>query len=64
MKIDIEIDENELRRLVLARIQQADARADITEKDVHIEVMTKNNYRVKEWENGAFRARLSADVGE
>jgi hypothetical protein len=48
-----------------ARFQQTDARvADFNEKDVKIEVMTKNNYRVKEWENGAFRARVSADVGE
>jgi hypothetical protein len=59
MKIDIEIDENELRKMVIERLQRLMPSRNFNEKDVKIEVMTKNNYRVKEWENGAFRARVS-----
>jgi hypothetical protein len=58
MKIDVEIDEAELRRLVVARLRELMPNAGINTEDVKIEVMTKNNYRVKEWENGAFRARV------
>lgn len=62
MKINVEIDEAELRRMVVARLQELLPSAVITQDDVKIEVMTKNNWRVKEWENGAFRARVVRDA--
>lgn len=62
MKIEIEIDEAELRRMVVARLSELMPGADINTEDVKIEVMSKQNYRVKEWENGAFRAKVSRDA--
>jgi hypothetical protein len=58
MKIDIILTEQDLRHLVLEHLRTALGDIGLQEKDVKIEVMTKNNYRVKEWEQGAFRAHV------
>lgn len=61
MKIHIEIDENELRELVLNAIQERVTCADVKEKDVQILVKTKQNYKA-EWEAGSFRAVYSVNT--
>jgi hypothetical protein len=60
MKIDVEVTEEELRKLVLARLQNT-IEAPIDAKSVKIEVKTKQNFKA-EWEEGKFRARISIDV--
>lgn len=62
MKIDIEIDEAKLTQLVIDYIASTLGSVEFSKEDVKIEVMTKNNYRVKEWENGRFRARIQKNV--
>jgi hypothetical protein len=58
MIINVELSEVELRRLVLARLQELMPDAGLTEKDVDIQVKSKQNYRA-EWETAAFRARIT-----
>lgn len=55
MKVNIEIDEKELRRLVVCAIQEMVSFEDVKESDVQILVKTKSNYKA-EWEPGEFRA--------
>lgn len=57
MKVNIEIDEKELTRLVISRLQELMPDASITATDVLIEVKSKQNYR-SEWESAAFRATI------
>lgn len=55
-KFHMEIDEETLRGLVLEHIQsQLGLAVDVTEKDITIEVKSKQNYR-SEWEPAAYRA--------
>jgi hypothetical protein len=56
--LTIEVDEKKLVDLVLTYLRETLGQVDLKAEDVKIEVMTKNNYRVKEWEKGAFRARV------
>jgi hypothetical protein len=58
MQISVEIDEIELKRMVVQRIQDLMPGSKITEKDVQFLVMTKVNYRATEWENGKFKATV------
>lgn len=62
MKIQIELTEKELRALVLARLRDelGEAGGRLADKDVHIEVKSKQNYK-SEWESAAFRARVEVD---
>lgn len=55
MKINIEIDESELRRLVFEHIRSKLGDAKINPKHVKIQVKSKQNYK-SEWEEAAFRA--------
>ena len=61
MKVQIEIDENELRAIVLDYIRARFRTEEIDPADVAIEVKSKNNYR-SEWERAAFRARVDKVV--
>lgn len=54
MKLHIELTEEELRELVVRHLESL-LNVPLTEKDVQIEVKSKQNYR-SEWESAAFRA--------
>ena len=56
-KINIEVDETTLRRLVLHYLAEQLGDAGLTEKDITIEVKSKQNYK-SDWEIAAFRARV------
>lgn len=56
MKIHIEIGEADLTRLVLNFLSDK-LNETLTEKDVIIEVKSKQNYK-SEWEVASFRARV------
>ena len=71
MKIKIEIDTDELKKLVLRQVNSLLSVTDlgtgmdrpvIEEKDVIIEVRSRQNYRDKEWERGEFRAVLEKNI--
>lgn len=57
MKIAVEIDEKELRLLVVAQIQRIMGDVDVKPEDVKIEVKSKQNFR-SEWEPADFRATV------
>lgn len=57
MKIHVEIDEQELRQMIIARFRELMPDTRINEPDVQIEVKSKQNYR-SEWESAAFRASI------
>jgi hypothetical protein len=57
--LNIEIDERKVRELVVKYLSEKLGDLTLTEKDVEFEVKTKENYRATEWENGAFRARIT-----
>jgi hypothetical protein len=57
MKLSTEIDESTLRKLVLQHMREKLGAVSLDEKDVVIEVKSKQNYR-SEWELAAFRARV------
>lgn len=61
MKIDIELDEQYLRRLILKDLQAKLGDVELSEKDITIEVKSRQNYRA-EWEAAAFRARTTKFV--
>jgi precorrin-2 methylase len=58
MRIHIEIDEQELKRLVINRLEEIMA-DEINEKNVIILVKSKNNYK-SEWEPAAFKAEYNS----
>ncbi len=57
MKLKIELDEKELKELVLDFIGRQIVDASISLKDVKIEVKSKQNWK-SEWEEAEFRAVL------
>jgi hypothetical protein len=61
VKLHVEIDEQELRRLVMADVQCRLGEIIVSEKDVQIQVKSKQNYR-SEWELAAFRAIVDIDT--
>lgn len=57
MKFNIEIDENELKRLVFNHLQEKLGEVPLLMTDIQIEVKSQQNYK-SEWEKAAFRARV------
>lgn len=57
MKLNIEIDENELKRLVFNHLQEKLGEVPLLMTDIQIEVKSQQNYK-SEWEKAAFRARV------
>jgi len=57
MRIQIEVSEADLRRLVLRHIREQMPDAAIAESDVTIEVKSRQNWKA-EWETAAFRATV------
>lgn len=57
VRIQIEIEEKTVRRLVLEHVQSMLGDIPVSEDDITIEVKSKQNYR-SEWESAAFRARV------
>lgn len=60
MKINVTIDEKELRSLVKQRLSDI-LNTVVEEKDICIEVKSKQNYKA-EWEIAAFRATVTRDT--
>jgi hypothetical protein len=64
MQIDIELTEQDLKKLVVEELRaRLGDKFSLTEKDVAIETKSKQNYK-SEWETAAFRAKIlvSANV--
>lgn len=58
MRIHIEIDEQELKRLIVNRLKEILA-DEVNEKNIIILVKPKNNYRA-EWEPASFKAEYNS----
>ena len=58
MRIHIEINEQELKRLIANRLKEIMA-DEINEKNIIILVRPKNNYRA-EWEPASFKAEYNS----
>ncbi len=61
MKVHMEINEDDLRDLVVAHFRDAIGNEDLSPSNVKIEVKSKQNYKA-EWEVAAFRASLDQTV--
>lgn len=61
MKISVQLSEDDLRQLVLKKIQEEMPEADIQMEHVKIETKSTQNYRA-EWEVAAFRARVEREL--
>lgn len=57
MMTKIELDENDLKALVISYLHDTYNGISFEEKDVKIFVKSKQNYKA-EWENAAFKAEL------
>lgn len=57
MRLSVEIDEAELKRLVLNHVQEKLGDVEVGAQDIKIEVKSKQNFR-SEWEEASFRARV------
>ena len=53
-KFTIEYDEKDIKVLILKDLQ-GKMDVDFLERDLEIKVMSKQNYRVNEWENGKLK---------
>jgi hypothetical protein len=58
MKLNIEYTEDDVKRLVLADLNNK-LDVDLKVTDVAFEVITKENWRAETWEAGKFRARIT-----
>jgi hypothetical protein len=66
-KLHIEIGTKDLKRLVSNYIKDLSSSVgispiDIKDEDITIQVMSNQNYKVKEWERGEFRAIIDKEV--
>lgn len=52
MKINVELGNQEVRDMLVARLRTLMPEVEFDEKDVRILVKSKQNYRVHEWEDG------------
>ena len=57
MQINIELNENDLKKLVLDHLREKLGDIQLNERDVDIEVKSQQNFR-SEWEKANFRARI------
>lgn len=55
MNIKIEINDTDLKRLVIEEVRRQTGDITLSENDISIEVKSKQNYKA-EWESAAFRA--------
>lgn len=61
MAVNIEVDEETLRALVIKHLQTVCEGLAIDNNDITIEVKSKNNFK-SEWETAAYRARVQKRV--
>lgn len=62
MKIQAELTEQDLKRLVLFHFQrELGMSLELTHRDIQIEVKSKQNYK-SEWESASFRARIDKSI--
>ena len=60
MKLNFEIDEAELRKIILAHIQDTTG-LQLKEEDLEIMVKSKQNYK-SEWERAEFKAKYVGKI--
>ena len=60
-KVLVEMSSSDLKQLVTTWFRER-CQFDVAEEDVTIEVQSKQNFRMQEWEKGDFRARLEKVV--
>lgn len=53
-KFTIEYDEEDIKKLIIKDLEEK-VDVDFTVKDLEIKVMSKQNYRVHEWEHGKLK---------
>ena len=63
-KFQVDYDEYDLRRLVLADIEERFPALSIRIDDIKFLVKSKNNYRPQEWESGELKVTLLHRDGE
>jgi hypothetical protein len=61
MKVKIEIDENELKKMLIEKFESMFNDTNFDASKLVIEVKSTQNYK-SEWEPAAFRARYEGDV--
>jgi len=61
MIVDIELNEHDIRELVIKHLRERLGDVDFLVADVRIEVKSKQNYKA-EWEEASFRAKLMKHV--
>ena len=59
MDIEIKIDEKAIRALIMSYLEQTLGDLPISDKDIKIEVKSKQNFK-SEWETADFRARYTS----
>lgn len=62
MHLKIELDTDAVKLLILNAIQERAGSIPFDKTKVKIKVMSRQNYRVKEWEDGDIQATFEADV--
>ena len=55
--VDVMIDENTLKEILINYLHSKLGEVDLAQRDVKIEVKSKQNYK-SEWESAAFRATI------
>ena len=60
MKIEITIDETDLRRLVAEEIRRVTGNQEVCADEISILVKSKQNYK-SEWEQASFKAEYKAN---
>lgn len=63
MKIKVEIGDEELKGMLIAALERK-VNTAVNKDDVKIQVMSKQNYRVQEWESGHIRATIEIDTND
>lgn len=61
MRIQLEIDEITLKKLIVDYLQRQLVEVEMDTKDIQIEVKSKQNHK-SEWEVAAFRATINKSV--
>ena len=63
MKMQIEVDETDLKKLVLAKVNTTlPEDQQLTMDSLTFQVKSKNNYRSQEWETGTMRVVVQATL--
>jgi hypothetical protein len=63
MKITFEVDNKTISDLIYVYVRsKLGEEANVQQDDIKIEVQSKQNYRVHEWEKGELRVRYEGEI--